>query len=79
MQYEREGVLLRQRRRGVVLRTLKKELVYRSAWDDQGAAALAINEYIQAFYNHSRRHSANGYLSPVEYEHRHQTENALAA
>ena len=59
--------------------TLKKELVYRSAWADRETASLAISEYIQAFYNHARLHSANGYLSPVEYENQHRGETALAA
>ena len=31
-----------------------------------------------ARYNTRRRHSANGHLSPVDYEHRHQQE-AIAA
>ncbi|MFZ2450673.1 MAG: IS3 family transposase, partial [Methylovulum miyakonense] len=25
-------------------------------------------EYIEVFYNRERQHSANGYLSPVDYE-----------
>jgi transposase InsO family protein len=28
----------------------------------------AVFEYIEAFYNRSRRHSTLGYLSPEEYE-----------
>ncbi|HEY8157236.1 MAG TPA: IS3 family transposase, partial [Methylobacter sp.] len=28
----------------------------------------AVFEYIEVFYNRERLHSANGYLSPVDYE-----------
>jgi len=35
------------------------------------AAKSAIFEYIEVFYNQKRRHSALGYLSPVEYERRY--------
>ena len=31
-------------------------------------ATQAIFEYIEVFYNRERIHSANDYLSPVEYE-----------
>lgn len=60
--------------------TLKKELVYQTAWADRETASLAISEYIQVFYNRKRLHSTLGYVSPVEYEQRHQRgETASAA
>jgi putative transposase len=48
--------------------TLKTELLYRNAWPTRQAARTAIFEYIEGFYNTRRRHSALGYLSPVEFE-----------
>jgi transposase InsO family protein len=48
--------------------TLKSELIYRAAWPTREAARAAIVEYIIAFYNSRRRHSALGYVSPMEYE-----------
>ena len=48
--------------------TLKTELLYRNGWPTRQAARTALFEYIECFYNGRRRHSALGYLSPVEYE-----------
>ncbi len=48
--------------------TLKTELLYRNTWPTTQAPRTAIFEYIEGFYNPRRRHSALGYLSPVEFE-----------
>ena len=48
--------------------TLKTELVYRQRFATRQEARRAIFEYIEIFYNRKRRHSALGYLSPVEFE-----------
>jgi transposase InsO family protein len=32
---------------------------------------LAVFHFIESFYNPARRHSALGYLSPIEYEWKH--------
>ena len=34
------------------------------------AARLAVFDYIEAFYNRTRMHSALGYQSPAQYEER---------
>lgn len=47
---------------------LKVELIYAECFESMAAAKSAIFEYIEIFYNRKRRHSALGYLSPVEYE-----------
>ena len=48
--------------------TLKTEWVnHRDYWTRQQAKS-DIFEYIEAFYNRSRRHSALGYMTPAEYE-----------
>jgi len=49
--------------------TLKWELLARYQWPTRAAAKTAIFEYIEAWYNRRRRHSALGYLSPLQYEH----------
>lgn len=59
--------------------SLKKELIYRFTWPDRGSAARAITEYIGAFYNRRRRHSALGYLSPAAYEDQHHQQQAAIA
>lgn len=48
--------------------TLKRELIYRSSWPTREQARAAIIKYITGFYNSRRRHSALGYVSPMEYE-----------
>lgn len=48
--------------------TLKVELIYRRPWPTKAEARAAIHEYIAAFYNPHRRHSALGYVSPMAYE-----------
>lgn len=48
--------------------TLKAELIHRQQWPTKDAARTAIFEYLEAFYNRRRLHSALGYESPVAYE-----------
>ena len=48
--------------------TLKRELVSRTRWTTRVDAHQALTSYIDLWYNHQRRHSALGYLSPVAYE-----------
>jgi len=48
--------------------TLKTELVYQSKFITKAMANQAIFEYIEIYYNRQRSHSANNYLSPVEFE-----------
>jgi putative transposase len=50
--------------------TLECELLDRQRFRTQVEARLAVFEFIEGFYNPSRRHSALGYLSPIEYERR---------
>ena len=56
--------------------TLECELVARSRWRTQAEARLAVFDFIEAFYNPHRRHSALAYLSPVEYERRYDPASA---
>ncbi|CAM4260466.1 IS3 family transposase [Corallococcus exiguus] len=58
--------------------TLKLELVYVTRFKTREQARCALFEYIEVFYNRKRRHSALGYLSPVEFE-RVATTSRLAA
>ncbi len=48
--------------------TLKAELVHRTDYITRSQARASVFEYIEAFYNPRRRHSALGYVSPVLYE-----------
>ena len=48
--------------------TLKRELVYLTAFATRAEATAAIFEFIECWYNRRRRHSSLGYLSPEQYE-----------
>jgi len=47
---------------------LKVELIYAENYQSVEQARSGIFEYIEMFYNRQRRHSANNYLSPVDFE-----------
>ena len=46
--------------------TLKHELGER--FESYGRAKEELFDYIEVFYNRRRRHSALGYLSPIDFE-----------
>lgn len=48
--------------------TLKKELVHGCLFVTRTEAYDAISDYIENYYNPKRRHSANGFVSPNEFE-----------
>jgi len=48
--------------------TLKTELTHHEKFKTRAEAKQEIFNYIEAYYNRVRMHSANDYLSPVEYE-----------
>jgi len=48
--------------------SLETELLMRHRFATRTEARLALFDYIEAFYNSHRRHSALGYLSPAEFE-----------
>ena len=51
-----------------VFKTIKSELIWRTAWQSRNQAHIAIGRYIDGFYNPVRRHSALGYKSPCRFE-----------
>jgi len=59
--------------------SLETELIDRSSWRTRAEARLAVFDYIEAFYNPQRRHSALGYLSPAEFERRYRSQTITAA
>jgi putative transposase len=48
--------------------TIKGEMIDHEDYPTRGAAIAAIADYIDAFYNPCRRHSALDYVSPIEFE-----------
>ena len=48
--------------------TLECELLDRRKFRTKAEARMAVFEFIEGWYNPGRRHSALGYLSPIDYE-----------
>jgi putative transposase len=48
--------------------TLKKELIHRRSWPGREELRREVFDYIEIFYNATRRHSTLGMLSPARYE-----------
>jgi putative transposase len=48
--------------------TLKKELVHRHSWPTRRELISEVFEFVEGFYNTTRRHSTLGYLSPAQFE-----------
>ena len=58
--------------------SMETELIDRSSWTTHAEARSAVFDWIERFYNRTRRHSALGYLSPTEFERRYRPEKILA-
>ncbi len=56
--------------------TLECELLERSTFRTRAEAERAIFEFIEGWYNPHRRHSALGYLSPIDFEQQHTQHKA---
>lgn len=52
--------------------SLKKERIKKRIYADRETATLDVSEYIEGFYNPTRRHSHLGGISPIEFEAAHQ-------
>ena len=48
--------------------TLRAELVDHERYETREAALSSIGDYLENFYNTTRRHSLIGYVSPIEFE-----------
>ena len=55
-----------------VFKTIKAELIWRTAFATRDQASKAIGQYIEGFYNPRRRHSSLGYVSPAKFEIDHR-------
>ena len=56
--------------------TLKKELVHRRSWPTRRELISEVFEFIEGFYNRTRRHSTLGYLSPAQFETRPRSQSS---
>ena len=52
--------------------SLKTERIARKTYRTRDQAKADVFDYIERFYNPTRRHSTLGYLSPMEFEKKAQ-------
>ena len=57
---------------------MKTELLNRQKWSTRLELSTAMFDWIEAFYNPTRRHSSIGNISPIEFEQRHQQQVTAA-
>ena len=60
-----------------VFKTLKSELVWRTAFQTRAEASQALARYIDGFSNPVRRHSALDFVSPAQFERQTASQTAL--
>ena len=48
--------------------SLKTERIARKTYRTRNQAKAEVFDYIERFYNPTRRHSTQGYLSPIDFE-----------
>lgn len=55
--------------------TLKREMLQGGCFENAADARLELFDYIEGYYNHQRKHSALGYLTPNQFETQHINHN----
>ncbi|MFG1375676.1 IS3 family transposase, partial [Xanthobacter autotrophicus] len=51
---------------------LKRERIRRKVYRTRDEARRDVFDYIEMFYNPTRKHARNGMLSPIEFERQHK-------
>lgn len=53
---------------------LKRERIRRKVYRTRDQVRADVFDYIEMFYNPTRKHARNGMLSPVEFKRQHKTQ-----